>query len=361
MDTLVIKDLYKSFGDVDVVKGVNLSVGPGQFLSLLGPSGCGKTTILRMLAGLTSPTGGQISISGKDVTKLPAYKRSNGMVFQNYALFPHMTVAQNIAFGLKMHKMDKATIQKSVDSSLEMVRLGGLGHRYPRELSGGQQQRVALARALVLNPTLLLLDEPLSNLDAKLRKEMRVEIRNIQKQLQVTTIFVTHDQEEALTMSDQIAVMNQGVMEQLGTPTELYETPKTQFVASFIGSTNILSGEVKETRDNGLIQVAMDNALIVMENTHQLAAGSKATFSLRPERVQLKRSADGLEDNVLPCAVAARIYLGSVIRFVTKVCDSKEIVVEAPAISDISNLAVGDTAYLHWKVEDAQLVISQNT
>ena len=331
-------------------------VEEGEFVSLLGPSGCGKTTMLRMIAGLTLPTSGTIIINGQDVSKLPAYKRSNGMVFQNYALFPHMTVQQNVAFGLKMHKEEKSTIGKRVEEALEMVRLGGLGKRYPKELSGGQQQRVALARALVLHPTLLLLDEPLSNLDAQLRKEMRTEIRQIQKRLNVATIFVTHDQEEALTMSDRIAVINQGVLEQLGTPVDLYDTPATQFVASFIGSTNILTGDVVSANEQSV--VARVGAFdIKLENTHDVAKNEKVTFSVRPERLQVTdESGVAANENLIHCNVLHRIYLGGTIRYITEIPDVAQIVVEVQAISPFSKLNTGDKISLKWLCEDGRIV-----
>lgn len=360
MKKLVIKDVYKSFGDVKVIRGFNLEVEEGEFLSLLGPSGCGKTTMLRMIAGLTLPTSGTIIINGQDVSKLPAYKRSNGMVFQNYALFPHMTVAQNVAFGLKMHKEDKSTIAKRVEEALEMVRLDGLGKRYPKEMSGGQQQRVALARALVLHPNLLLLDEPLSNLDAKLRKEMRIEIRQIQKKLNVATIFVTHDQEEALTMSDRIAVINHGVIEQIGSPVDLYDSPQTQFVASFIGSANILKGRIDKA-DNKYVNVKIGNFDVKVRNVLYAVAGEEAVISVRPERFRISGDAQLAKDeNLIQGSIQQRIYLGGAIRYIIAVADMDSLTVDVPAVSEFSRLEQGDTVKLKWLIDDGCLVRPAN-
>ena len=352
MNTLEIKDLYKSFGDVTVLKGINLSVAEGEFLSLLGPSGCGKTTLLRIIAGLSDLTSGSLYVCGKNMAGVPAHARANGMVFQNYALFPHMTIEQNIGFGLKMRKKKKAEIDAAVKWGLELIHMEGLGKRYPKELSGGQQQRVALVRALVFNPTLLLLDEPLCNLDAKLRKEMRVEIRNIQKKLNVTTIFVTHDQEEALTMSDRIAVMNGGVIEQLGSPTDLYDCPKTQFVANFIGSTNLLRGTVKALLPGELLKVDINGYEVQAENTSGCQPGDTVTLSLRPERILLTTE-PGAESNCLPCTITNRIYLGASIRFVATVDNGPEMFVDVPSLSKAASLQIGDKAYITWETANA--------
>src|SRR5712671_3844308 len=242
---LALRGLAKRYDDGPAaVAGLDLVAERGEFLTLLGPSGCGKTTVLRMIAGLVPPSAGRIAVDGADVTAMPAHRRNMGLVFQNYALFPHLNVARNVAFGLEMRGTLRDAIDKRVTNSLALVRLEGLRRRMPRELSGGQQQRVALARALVIEPALLLLDEPLSNLDAKLREELRDEIRDIQRRLGITAVFVTHDQVEALTLSDRIAVMNAGRLEQVGTPSEVYERPATEFVAAFIGRTNRIAATV---------------------------------------------------------------------------------------------------------------------
>ena len=245
----------KRFGDVAAVRGVSLDVAHGEFLTLLGPSGCGKTTTLNMIAGFLRPDEGQILLGGRRVEHLPPYRRDTAMVFQQYALFPHMTIAENIGFGLQMRKVPKTEIAKRVDRALEIVRLPGLGSRRPAQLSGGQQQRVALARAIVTEPTVLLLDEPLSNLDLKLRESLRLEIKSIQRELGITAIYVTHDQGEALVMSDRIVVMNQGLIEQIGEPTAIYEEPRTAFVAEFIGTSNFLRGQLGQGLEAGDVTV----------------------------------------------------------------------------------------------------------
>ena len=237
-----IRGAYKQFGSNVVLNGIDLDVKQGELLTMLGPSGCGKSTTLNMIAGFLDADAGQVFIKGKDVTKTPPYKRDLGMVFQTYSLYPHMTVYDNLCFGLKLRKVSKSEQEKKVSRSLELVKMSGLENRYPRELSGGQRQRVAIARALVVEPELLLLDEPLSNLDAKLRHELRAEIKRLQKEIGVTTIFVTHDQEEALSMSDRIVVMNGGKIEQISSPTEIYNFPKTEFVYNFMGKSNSFLG-----------------------------------------------------------------------------------------------------------------------
>ena len=240
MADLSLNGLSKHYGDFFAVREVSLQIADGEFLVLLGPSGCGKTTTLRMVAGFIEPSAGHVRLAGQDVTLLPPWKRNAGMVFQSYALFPHMTVAQNVAFGLEMRKLSRADIDRRVEETLALVRLGGYGGRLPRQLSGGQQQRVALARALAIRPDVLLLDEPLSNLDAKLRQEVRVEIRELQRQLGLTTVMVTHDQEEALTMADRLVVMNEGSVRQVGSQRDLYERPADRFVAGFVGRSTFL-------------------------------------------------------------------------------------------------------------------------
>ena len=356
MAKLEIKDVHKSFGKNHVVKGINLSIGDGEFLCLLGPSGCGKTTLLRMIAGLTETDEGQIIINGKDMTDLPPDKRSNGMVFQNYALFPHMTVEQNIAYGLKRHRVPKDETKRRVQAGLEMVRMEGLGKRYPRELSGGQQQRVALARALVMNPDLLLLDEPLSNLDAKLRKEMRLEIRNIQKKLNVTTIFVTHDQEEALTMADTIAIMNGGVVEQLGSPLEMYEHPNTQFVASFIGGTNLIEGEVVTSEGNA-VTVRCGKTMLTGLTNSALTPGQKVITSQRPERLRLHANGE-TGGNCVRGKITTRVYLGASIRFVVEDEEGRNIIVDLPINEDLEIYKTGAPCFVIWDSDDCHVLDS---
>ncbi len=354
MDTLCIKNLCKSYGDVQVLKGINISVSKGEFISLLGPSGCGKTTLLRIIAGLTEASEGSIEVEGKDVSGLPPFKRNNGMVFQNYALFPHMTVQENIAFGLKMHGVGKKEIGERVEKGLAMIHLEHLGKRYPKELSGGQQQRVALVRALVLNPTLLLLDEPLSNLDAKLRKEMRIEIRRIQKELNVTAIFVTHDQEEALTMSDRIAVMNAGRLEQIGTPVELYERPKTRFVADFIGSTNLLTCSLADSRD-GFRNLGYHGHVLSAPETECGASVRDVVLSVRPERIWISASPVP-EMNQIPCTIVTKVYLGASARLILQDRDGQNLIADISSFSPAAAFGEGDAVVASWKKEDGLII-----
>lgn len=288
MKAVHINDVSKKFGDVVSVKDLELDIKSGEFFTFLGPSGCGKTTTLRMIAGFYYPSQGKIYFDNQDVTTLQPNKRNIGMVFQNYALFPHMTVNENIAFGLEIRKYDKKTIKEKVDRIRELVHLGPYGSRKINELSGGQQQRVALARALVIEPDILLLDEPLSNLDAKLREETRIEIKRIQSELGVTTIYVTHDQTEAMAMSDRIMVMEHGIVKQIGTPQEIYHRPNNRFVATFIGETNLLTMKVKSIEDN-IITATNDKGLELQGLTENLAAGLQVSVgdeiyvSVRPE------------------------------------------------------------------------------
>ena len=245
-----LKGVTKRFGDVLAAGDITLQIEDGEFFTFLGPSGCGKTTTMRMIAGLEYPDEGRIFFDGEDVSDLPSYKRNTGMVFQNYALWPHMKVFENVAYGLRVRKVEQAELKKRVDDALELVHLGGLGDRFPSQLSGGQQQRVALARVMVINPSVLLLDEPLSNLDAKLRVEMREEIKDLQRELGITTIYVTHDQEEAMAVSDRVAIQNHGMTRQVGSPSEIYGFPRDVFIATFIGRGAILEG-VASLSDGG--------------------------------------------------------------------------------------------------------------
>ena len=303
MSSISIRNLRKTFGNTDAVSDFSLDIADGELMTFLGPSGCGKTTTLRMVAGFISPTAGSIHIGDKDVTRLTVHKRQTGMVFQRYALFPHMTVEQNISFGLEMHKVAKHQRPNRIHEVLELVRMDHLQHRYPRELSGGQQQRVAIARALAIRPKVFLLDEPLSNLDAKLRVEVREEIRALQQRLGLSTIFVTHDQEEALAISDRMAIMYDGKVQQVGTPEELYERPCNLFVASFLGRMNFITGtpasrEVFTTSAGGSLHC---NAL--ESGTQQLG--------IRPERIRLRTSTDHSFANRLPGVISSLTYLGN--------------------------------------------------
>jgi len=307
---LSIRNLRKSFGPTTVVQDFNLDVTTGEFVSFLGPSGCGKTTVLRMVAGFEEPTSGTISVGGKEVTRLKPNQRNVGMVFQAYALFPNLTVAQNVAFGLKVAGMAKADADKRVAEMLAIIKLPEFGDRYPYQLSGGQQQRVALARALAPKPKLLLLDEPLSALDAKVRLSLRDEIRSIQKSLGITTIFVTHDQEEALSMSDRIVVMYGGKAEQVGTPFEIYNRPTTRFVANFVGTLNLLEGTVTDAATGAARVGAQDISLTGRLNGSK--TGDPVSLALRPEAIAL--GPHPAHDTRLAGQIQEVHFLGSVIR-----------------------------------------------
>jgi putative spermidine/putrescine transport system ATP-binding protein len=309
---LSIQRVQKAFGQTVVVQDFNLDAAPGEFVSFLGPSGCGKTTVLRMVAGFEEPTQGSILIGGKDVTRLKPNQRNVGMVFQAYALFPNLTVAQNVAFGLKVAGMPKADADARVKEMLDIIRLpvGEFGDRYPYQLSGGQQQRVALARALAPKPKLLLLDEPLSALDAKVRVSLREEIRSIQQKLGITTIFVTHDQEEALSISDRIAVMYGGRAEQVGTPFEIYNRPATKFVANFVGTLNVLEGTVADA-STGKVRVNTQE-LSLKNKLNGSKTGDALSLALRPEAIALGKRPN--HDATLAGQIADVHFLGSVIR-----------------------------------------------
>ncbi|MFS8045618.1 ABC transporter ATP-binding protein [Rhizobium sp. BR 314] len=310
MAFLELTHIKKSFGDIQVVHDFNMQIEKGEFVSFLGPSGCGKTTVLRMIAGFETPTAGTLMINGKDQRPLKPNQRNIGMVFQAYALFPNMTVHDNVAFGLKVAGMSKPDIDKRVKEMLALIKLDHLAGRYPYQMSGGQQQRVALARAIAVKPQVLLLDEPLSALDAKIRISLREEIRAIQQQLGITTVFVTHDQEEALSISDRIVVMNAGRADQIGTPFEIYNTPATRFVASFVGTLNLIEGKVIDP-DNNRIMIG-DQGVTLKQSVTAYKAGDTVSLALRPEAGSLAESAKG--DTALTGEVSSAHFLGSVIR-----------------------------------------------
>ncbi len=318
MAFLELSGLQKSFGPNQVVRSFDLDIGQGEFVTLLGPSGCGKTTVLRMVAGFEIPSAGGIRIDGRDVTSLRPSQRNVGMVFQAYALFPNLTVAENVAFGLRVAGAPRADIARRVDEMLGLIRLPDLGARYPFQLSGGQQQRVALARALAVRPKVLLLDEPLSALDAKIRVSLRQEIRAIQRELGITTIFVTHDQEEALSMSDRIVVMNGGVAEQVGAPFEIYNRPATRFVAGFVGTLNVMEARVL---DGPAGRVSIGGQEIALGRPVPAGSGGGLAVALRPEQVTL--GALPGQDAVLHGEVSDVDFLGSVVRVRTRVGDQK--------------------------------------
>lgn len=307
---LSLEGVRKEFGDVAAVEDFNLEVAPGEFVSFLGPSGCGKTTTLRMVAGFEQPTTGTIRLAGKDITYAKPNERNIGMVFQSYALFPNMTVAKNVGFGLKVRGTPKKEIEERVKEMLALIHLENRGNSYPYQLSGGQQQRVALARALAIHPQILLLDEPLSALDAKIRVSLRAEIRSIQQRLGITTIYVTHDQEEALSLSDRIVVMNVGKIEQVGTPFQIYNFPETEFAANFVGSLNTATAEICDP-EKGLLTV--DGVQFVSaEKMEGLTKGDKVRIAIRPERFSF--ASEQRKANVVDSRIENITFLGSVVR-----------------------------------------------
>jgi putative spermidine/putrescine transport system ATP-binding protein len=348
MSRVALQNLTKLYGQNRVVDGVSLTVEEGELVALLGPSGCGKTTTLRMIAGFVEASAGRVLIGGNDVTDLPPYRRNTGMVFQGYALFPHMTVAGNIGFGLEMRKIAKAAAEVRIARALALVRLEHLADRYPRQLSGGQQQRVALARALVVEPEVFLLDEPLSNLDAKLRAEVRIEIRQLQKSLGLTTVFVTHDQEEALTLADRLVVMDRGVIQQIGTPAELYERPANAFVADFIGKSNFLEGRLAAPGR------FVTSSGIELKVGHGSAGAG--LLAIRPEKIAIGAAAMGL-DNRLQGTVDLVTYLGSLTEYRVRLAGDETIVISQPNV-DKSQAAAsqGQTVVLGWRAEAGLLL-----
>ena len=314
MSHVVLKNVCKAFGKVTAVDHFSLTVEPGEFVALLGPSGCGKTTTLRIVAGFERPDQGEVVIAGVSATDKPPYKRDIGIVFQSYALFPHMTVFDNVAYGLRMRKASASDIASRVRSALDLVHLEGLDERYPRQLSGGQQQRVAVARAVVIQPTVLLFDEPLYNLDARLRQEMRRELRQLQRTLRIATIFVTHDQEEALSMADRVVVMNAGHIEQIGTPEEIYQTPRSAFVAGFIGECNFLSGEITEVCATHVVFAALPGPKFRLPPRSDLAPGVRGSVAIRPEDLLIlgDRETAAAGFNVVCGTLQSVTYLGAI-------------------------------------------------
>ncbi len=310
---LVLERLVKTFGPRGAVRAVDeldLEMAPGEFVTLLGPSGCGKTTTLRLIAGFETPTSGRIWVDGKSIGHLPPNKRPMAMVFQSYALFPHMSVFDNIAYGLQVQKLGRREIGERVERSMELMGLTGMGARKPHELSGGQQQRVALARALVMEPKVLLFDEPLSNLDAKLREQMRIEIRSLQQRLGITTVYVTHDQAEAMSLSDRIAVMNAGRLEQIGPPSEIYRRPASAFVADFIGRANFIKSRVLNRSDDGVELSVFDGSVTLPRARVEHVTSDDVLLVIRPEAVGLNTTGDGFEGKVVH-----GVYLGATMEY----------------------------------------------
>ncbi|MEM7491333.1 MAG: ABC transporter ATP-binding protein [Pseudomonadota bacterium] len=345
-------DVKKSYDQKTlVVKGFDMGVQEGEFITLLGPSGSGKTTVLMMLAGFESVTSGTISIRGRSINKTAPYKRNIGMVFQNYALFPHMTVAENLSYPLSVRGAGKAEQRDRIAEYLDLVELGAFGDRYPAQLSGGQRQRVALARAMIFEPTLILMDEPLGALDKKLREQMQYEITRLHEKLGFTVIYVTHDQAEALSMSDRIAVFNDGVVQQCAAPADLYERPANAFVAEFIGENNFIEGRVERIEDGRAIAAIPGGGRVVAEAGAGLGAGERCIVSIRPEKLFLHPT-DHAHDNDVAARFEARIYVGDFIRYYFRLEDGTEVVVKV--LNDLSapDFEAGDTGRLQWLASD---------
>ena len=351
-----IDHVTKRFDDYIAVTDADFSIGAGEFFSMLGPSGCGKTTTLRMIAGFESPTSGAIRLEGVDVSRTPPHKRNVNTVFQHYALFPHMTVWDNIAYGPRSRKKDKAEVKKRVDEMIEVVRLTDFALRKPAQLSGGQQQRVALARALVNYPSALLLDEPLGALDLKLRHVMQFELKRIQREVGITFVYVTHDQEEALTMSDRIAVMNAGNVEQIGTPTEIYDRPASVFVAGFIGQANLWHGRQTGRANRDYVEVdVLGTTLKARPGDTTIETGGKATVMVRPERVRVSIGQPvGIE--AVPAKVVDLTFQGPVLRLSLAAADGSAILAHVGTEQDLPMLRPGDDVFAGWG-PDASLVL----
>ncbi len=348
------ENVQKSYdGETLVVKNLNLEIAQGEFLTMLGPSGSGKTTCLMMLAGFESATHGEIRLKGERIDNVPPHKRGIGMVFQNYALFPHMTVYENLAFPLRVRRKGRAEIEERVRRALGMVELGAMGSRMPAQLSGGQQQRVAVARALVFEPALVLMDEPLGALDKNLREQMQYEIKHIHESLGVTVVYVTHDQSEALTMSNRIAVFNDGVIQQLATPADLYERPHNAFVAAFIGENNRLRGRVEKIEGESCLVRLDDGSAVTALAVNVEGEGRPTTLSLRPERVFIA-PADGRYPNTFEARVEELIYLGDHIRTRVNVCGDDDFIIKVPNAHRHAGIQRGESVRIGWAMEDCR-------
>ncbi len=356
-DMIILTNLRKQYGDFVAVENTTLNVKKGEFLTFLGSSGCGKTTTLRMIAGFEDPTEGSILIGGKHAEHLPPNKREVNTVFQNYALFPHLTIRENIAFGLKLQKVKKAEIKERVENIIKLVKLEEHADKSPDQLSGGQKQRVAIARAIVNNPKVLLLDEPLGALDLKLRKEMQLELKQLQRELEITFIYVTHDQEEALTMSDRIVVMNKGRIEQVGTAHEIYERPQTKFVAQFIGETNLFENvEILEKNGTDYV-VAIGSEKVSTDSMKDFKPGEKVHISIRPENMKLSRTPmEGRES--IAVTYDSNIYVGNISKFVV-FTDQGRRLTASEFSEDAGTFNKGDKVYINWIPERAVMIRKQ--
>lgn len=362
-------DVAKSFGDVEAVKGISLEIFQGEFITFLGPSGCGKTTTLRMIGGFEEPDHGDILLEGQSVRGTKPFERDVNTVFQSYALFPHMSVFENVSFGLRMKKVKEKAYLPKVEEALNLVKMSKYADRLPKQLSGGEQQRVAVARAIVNNPRVLLLDEPLGALDLKLRKQMQVELKHLQKKLGMTFIYVTHDQEEALVMSDRVVVMNAGRVEQVDSPTELYRFPKSKFVADFIGDTNLLEGTVTDT-EGSIVNLDCQGTTLRALNRAEasLPAGKNAFLSIRPEEIAVtldsptSKSAGltggpGVKElNVIPAVIEEVIFVGAVARLIARTKSVPSFAVTAHAPLAVGNSFMGQEVYLSWDPEQSVLI-----
>ncbi|MCI8622290.1 MAG: ABC transporter ATP-binding protein [Provencibacterium sp.] len=348
---LELKQIRKSFGDTEVLKGISLCIHKGEFITFLGSSGCGKTTTLRIIAGLETPDSGSVILGGQDVTTLEPNKRDVNTIFQNYALFPHMNVFSNIAYSLRLRRVPKAEIRRRVEEMLSLVQLEGFGKRMPNELSGGQRQRVAIARAVINNPSVLLLDEPLGALDLQLRRQMQQELKKLQKKLGITFLYITHDQEEAINMSDRIVVMNEGRFEQIGAPAQIYDRPKTSFVAGFIGTANLFQGKVVSIEDGmAVIQTGEDRVCAAVENGMRI--GEPVTFAVRSENVLVTK--DPHPNFRLPATVSENSFVGGMLRLGFTLSDGRTIISSKHGIR--THITLGQPVYLCWEPGNAVFV-----
>jgi spermidine/putrescine ABC transporter ATP-binding subunit len=365
--SISLRGLWKTYGDFVAVRGIDLTVGEGEFCTMLGPSGSGKTTALMMIAGFVMPTKGNIVVAGRDLTYVPPQKRDLGIVFQNYALFPHMSVRQNVAFPLEMRRIPKGEIVEKTERILKLVELTQFADRLPRQLSGGQQQRVALARALVFEPKVLLMDEPLGALDKQLRTHLQLELKRLQRRLNVTVIYVTHDQEEALTMADRIVIMKDGRIEQNATPEDVYDRPRTTFVATFIGETNLLQGTLTETKaGTAQIELPTGRKVLATVEDNTIRPGDRAVASVRPERILLtsKLPADS-SNNCWDGRVREVTYLGDSIRYHVIVDEGRPslaqtLMVKEPRTARPVPLGIGEEVFAHWPIEHTRVLVTDS-
>jgi spermidine/putrescine transport system ATP-binding protein len=347
---LKLQEIKKSFGDTQVLKGINLNIEKGEFITFLGASGCGKTTTLRIIAGLETPDEGSIILNGEDVTQEEPNKRDVNTVFQSYALFPHMDVASNIGYGLKLKKLSKDTIKKKITEVLELVQLEGFEKRKPSELSGGQKQRVAIARAIINNPKILLLDEPLGALDLQLRRQMQLELKKLQKKLGITFIYITHDQEEAINMSDRIVVMKDGIFEQIGTPDEVYHTPLTSYVAKFVGNANVIEGRIASVEEDNLIVNVGNDSVAVKKSDKDYITGDAITLAVRSENILVNEDME----SPITAKVLEKSFAGGLLRMVFQLSNKEELVASRHGIN--YNLDIGDEAKIGWYIDSAVIV-----